>query len=64
MYNQMIVKTDEESISLLCNSINAVQGGLRYEGEREKRIADLLLRAQATITVLYQENQALRGEKA
>lgn len=59
----MIVKTDEQSIGSLCNSLNAVQGALKFEGERGNRIAELLLRAQATITILYEENQTLKGEK-
>lgn len=59
----MIVKTDEKSIFLLCNSLNAVQGALRHEGKTGQRIADLLLKAQATITKLYVENQTLRKEK-
>lgn len=59
----MNVKTDEESIFSLCNSLNAVQGGLRYEGPREQRIAELLLKAQVTITMLFDEVQLLRKER-
>ena len=58
----MNVKTDKESVLRLVNSLNAVQGGLRYEGERGRRLADILLRAQMTITLLYEENKSLRKE--
>ena len=59
----MDVKTDEKSIFSLCNSLNAVAGGLRYEGKKEQHIAELLLKAQVTITMLYDENQSLRKER-
>ena len=55
------IKTDEESIFRLCNSLNAVKGALNCCGEN--RTADLLLTAQATITKLFMENQTLRREK-
>lgn len=57
------INTDEESVSRLCNSLNAVAGALRCEGARNHRLAELLLNAQATITMLYAENQALRKER-
>lgn len=56
-----MIKTDETSIFLLCNSLNAVSGGMRLE--KKERIAELLLRAQGTIMKLYVENQELRKEK-
>lgn len=58
------VKTDEESIYLLCNSLNARQAGLRGYGiQQTNSLANLLLRAQATITKLYEENKALKEGK-
>ena len=57
------IQTDEESVSRLCNSLNAVAGALRCGVTRNHRLAELLLNAQATITVLYEENQALRKER-
>lgn len=56
------IKTDEESVFRLCNSLNAVAGALRCS-RADHRLAELLLNAQATITVLYGELQALRKEK-
>jgi hypothetical protein len=58
----MNVKTDENSIFHLCNSLNAVAGMVR--GQNNPHLEGLLLTAQATITKLYEENQALRSEKA
>lgn len=59
----MNVKTDEKSIYSLCNSLNAMQGAIRHEGKKGYLIAGLLLRAQETITMLYEENQSLRKER-
>lgn len=54
------IKTDEESIYLFCNTLNAIQGSVR---PYDQRLANVLLRAQGTIVKLYKENQALKGEK-
>ena len=55
------IKTDETSIFLFCNTLNAQAGALRCQGF--SRLADLLIRAQGTISKLYREIQSLRGEK-
>lgn len=54
------IKTDEESIYLFCNTLNAIQGGVRFY---DQRIADVLLRAQGTIVALFKENKALKEGK-
>lgn len=43
----------ENEIFKLCNSLNAVAGGLRLKGD--KRMADLLIRAQGAIMELIRE---------
>lgn len=60
--NEIVVKTDEESVGLLCNSLNAWEHPMRYKGYHA--LADHLREAQRLIWTLYHENQALRGEKA
>lgn len=55
------IKTDEESIFKLCNSLNAVAGAMRCQ--EKHRLSVLLLTAQGTITKLYKENQELRKGK-
>lgn len=54
------IKTDEESIYLFCNTLNAIQGSVR---PYDQRLANVLLRAQGTITKLYKENKALKEGK-
>ncbi len=54
------IKTDEESIYLFCNTLNAKQGSVRFY---DQRLADVLLRAQGTIMKLYKENKALKEGK-
>lgn len=49
----------ENDIFILCNSLNACQGGVRSE---YPHLAQLLQEAQSTIMKLYEENQALKGD--
>lgn len=58
---EIVVKTDEESVFSLCNSLNAVQNPMRYCGHH--RVAELLLDAQRLITKLFHENQELKRKK-
>lgn len=55
------IKTDEKSVLLLCNSLNAVSAAMRHYNDHH--LAALLLRAQCTITKLHKENLELRKEK-
>ena len=59
MKDTLNVKTDEESIYLLCNTLNAIQGSVRFY---DQRLADVLLRAQGTIMALHEELKELKGE--
>ena len=59
--NLEYIKTDEQSIYLLCNSLNAWQSIAQHRGER--RLANLLLKAQGTIVKLHEENKALKEGK-
>lgn len=59
--NESHIKTDEYSILLFCNTLNALQGVARHRGDR--LVANALWRAQETIVVLLEENKALKGEK-
>lgn len=54
------IKTDEQSIYLFCNTLNAKQSFVRSYDER---LADVLLRAQGTIVALFEENKALKEGK-
>ena len=54
------IKTDEESIGKLLNSLNAHASGYRPTAPR---LADLLITAQATIAKLEKEVKELRKEK-
>ena len=55
------IKTDEESVHAMCNTLNAWQGPMRRCGHH--RVAEILLDAQCLITKLYEENRVLRGEE-
>lgn len=55
------IKTDERSVSLLCNSLNAWIYPMRHAGHHA--VADHLLQAQGVITKLFHENQELKGKK-
>ena len=59
--NEIVVKTDDESVLSLCNSLNAWQGPMRRCGHH--RVADLLLEAQQLITKLTLENHRLKDQK-
>lgn len=58
MKDTLDIKTDEVSISGLCNSLNAWQPIVR---RNDQRLADLLLKAQGTIWALYEELKELKG---
>ena len=59
--NEIVVKTDKESVFGLCNSLNAWIYPMRYEGHHS--LADHLLEAQRLIVTLFRENQELKGKK-
>ena len=55
------IKTDQSSVSQLCNSLNACIYPMRHAGYHT--VADHLLNAQGLIAKLYHENQELKGKK-
>ena len=56
--NMTDIKTDAHSIGLLCNSLNAHHTAAAHRGDEV--LSNLLLKAQGTITKLYEENCALK----
>ena len=50
---------DDESVWRLCNSLNAISG----LWPELPRVRLHILKAQEMITVLYEENKKLKGEK-
>lgn len=54
------MEIDDESVYGLCNSLNAIAGSLLPVFPHAY---DYILRAQEMITVLYEENKKLKGEK-
>lgn len=58
---EIVVKTDEKAIGLLCNSLNACIYPMRHAGYHA--VADHLWQAQCVITKLFRENQELKGKK-
>ena len=59
--NEIVVKTDEESVFGLCNTLNACVYPMRRCGHH--RVAEMLLDAQRLIMTLYHENQELKRKK-
>ena len=54
-----MMKIDDESVYGLCNSLNAISG--LWPELPHVRLH--ILKAQEIITVLYEENKKLKGEK-
>ena len=54
-----MMKIDDESVWQLCNSLNAISG--LWPELPHVRLH--ILKAQEMITVLYEENKKLKGEK-
>ena len=58
--NKPLAKLDKNAVLGLCNSLNAWGGAIRPQ---LPTLAEHLRQAQETITLLYEENRALKGEK-